>query len=451
MSTDKELQESIIFNSKTDRCMKGILLFILIAVSIIEAQSQNIIHNGQIGRMRYCSRAGFSVNEITNVSGNYADSPDNTDTSFNFKIFFPDTAKDNLSKRPFILLIHGGEYEAGSLSLNENLSKQFAMRGFVAATINHRLSQWQTGNCLSSDSLLLWQNYYRSIQDTRAALRYFVHHTADFRIDTSWLFVGGQSSGAISALAVAFQDQQETDAIVGPHNLGGLDDAVNSLTDHFTIKGVLNEYGAIKYTAGIDANETIPVISMHAQYDPVVPYGSYYLKSGLCGNAYPLANGSGKIQERLLSLGICGELNYSPSSRHVNLVSDDYTVRHASCFFNRVMNNDCEPDTFTIEDNITPECCFKTGDLVRDLRTAQFDPGEIFCSQHQLIIEIADDHTQEYSAAVFNICGTRMAHFNHLGSGRNILPVELSPGIYFVVVNQDSRPVITKKLVCIPE
>lgn len=427
--------------------MKCILLFVLTTFPIAEVQSQIIIHNGQIGRLRYCSRPGFSVNDIKNVSGNYADAPDNTDTSFNFKIFFPDTATDNLNKRPFILLIHGGEYEFGSLGLNENLSEQFAMRGFVAATINYRLSDWQTGNCLSSDTLLLWQNYYRSIQDTRAALRYFVHHATDFRIDTSWLFVGGQSSGAITSLAVAFQDQQETDAITGPLNLGDLDHADNSLTDHFSIRGVLNELGALKYTGDIGANENIPVISMHAKNDPLVPYGFNHLDWGHCGNAYQLVNGSGEIQQRLLSLGICCELDYSPSSKHVTLVNDDYVVRHASCFFNRVMNNACEPDTFTIEDNIRPECCIRTSDLIqRALRLAEYDGAEIFYSRHQLVIDIAEDGNN-FSAEVFNVWGMKIAVFDHFVTGENIFPLELIDGIYFVVLKKENRVMITKKFV----
>jgi acetyl esterase/lipase len=430
--------------------MKCMLLFILITLSMVKAESQIIIHNGETGRMRYCSRPGFSVDEIKIVSGNYADAPNNTDTSFNFKIFFPDTAKDNLGKRPFILLIHGGEYEVGSLGLNENLSQQFAMRGFIAATINYRLSQWQNGNCLSSDTLLLWQNYYRSMQDTRAALRYFVHHDMDFRIDTSWVFVGGQSAGAITSLAVAFQDQQETDAITGPQDLGDLDHADNSFTDHFTIKGVLNEFGALKYTDDIDADENIPVISMHAQNDPLVPYAFNSLAWGQCGNAYQFVNGSAEIQHRLLSLGICAELDSSPSAKHVNLVSDDYVARHASCFFNRVMSNDCEPDTFTIEDNIKPECCFKTIDFIRTLRTAQYDAAGVFYSQHQLVIEIAADGN-DFSAEVFNVWGMQIAQFNDLRSGENILPIELPAGIYFIAINHDRHPVITKKLICIQE
>jgi len=429
--------------------MKCIVLLSLLTFSLVEAQSQIILHDWNRPRMRFCSLQTFNSTEVKNVIGNYADAPNNTDTSFSFKIYFPDTAKDNLGKRPFILLIHGGEYEVGSLSLNEDLSMQFAMRGFVAVTINYRISQWQTGNCLSSDTSLLWQNYYRSIQDTRAALRYFVHHAADFRIDTSWLFIGGQSSGGITALAVAFQDQQETNAVTGPLNLGDFDHADNSLIDHFTIKGVLNESGAIKYTADIDANENIPVISMHAENDPFVPYGLNHLAWGQCGNAYQLVNGSGEIQQRLLSLGICAELDYSSSNHHVNLASDDYVVRHASCFFNRVMSNSCKPDTFTIEDNIIPECCLKTLDFIhRTFRTGQFAAAEIFYSQHQLVIDLTEEEN-DFSAEVFNVWGMKIAEFDQLETGENIFPLELSGGIYFVVVKNEREVIMTKKFSCI--
>ena len=427
--------------------MKSLLLISFLTASFVEAQSQIILHDWKRPRMRYCLNPTFSTTEIKNVSGNYADAPGNTDTSFSFKIYFPDTAKDNLSKRPFILLIHGGEYQEGSLTLDENLSLQFALRGFVAATINYRLSQWQTGNCLSSDTSLLWQNYYRSIQDTRAAVRYFVHYAADFGIDTSWIFIGGQSSGGITSLAVAFQDQQETDVVTGPLNLGDIDHADNSLTDYFTIKGVLNELGAIKYTSDIDSNETIPVISFHAYNDPLVPYGFNHLASGQCGNAYQFVNGSSKIQERLLSFGICAELDSSPSDHHVNLVGDEYVVKHASCFFNSVMSNDCHSDTFTIEDNISPNCCVKSvGIIHRTFRTAQYGATEIFYSQHQLVIDL-EEEGNGFSAEVYNVWGMKVTEFDPLITGENIFPFELSTGIYFIALRMERVTITTKQFV----
>ena len=428
-------------------------MFCLLMLTCDRIQSQIIIHNGQTARMRYCSRPTFSKTEVSQVSGNYADPPNNTDSSFNFRIYFPDTAKDNLSRRPFVMLIHGGAFQTGSLGQFDELSKFFAQRGFVAATINYRIKPpWQTGNCLPDDTVLLYQNYYRSIQDARAAMRYLLHHAPDFRIDTSWMFVGGQSAGAITALAVAFEDQQELNAFTNLEGtLGDIDHADNALTDHFTIKGVMDEAGAIKFPEDIDANENIGVISFHATLDPVVPYGLNYMEWGDCGSAYTLVNGSGVVQQRLSSLGICGELNKSFSSNHGGLAGNDYKVRHAACFFGSVMNGSCLTDSFIIEDNISPECCIKVlGTGKKDIQIGESNAA-IYYTQGQLVIEFADDDAAEYSAGIFNVWGMKIAQFSHLEQGENRWSLQLASGIYFLTLNKENHNVITKKLLCVGE
>jgi acetyl esterase/lipase len=53
---------------------------------------------------------------------------------------------------------------------------------------------------------------YRASQDARAAMRYMYTHATDFGIDTSWMFIGGESAGSITALHTAFWSQSEADS-----------------------------------------------------------------------------------------------------------------------------------------------------------------------------------------------------------------------------------------------
>jgi len=49
----------------------------------------------------------------------------------------------------------------------------------------------------------------RAIQDSRAAIRYFKHHSLTYDIDTTQMFLIGSSSGGIIALQAAFMDGNE--------------------------------------------------------------------------------------------------------------------------------------------------------------------------------------------------------------------------------------------------
>ena len=81
-------------------------------------------------------------------------------------IYYPSLAIDQLEKRPFVLLIHGGAFQIGSKELIRNQCEEFAQRGYVAATMQYRLG-WDTANPIDQVSAV-----YRANQDAHAAMRY---------------------------------------------------------------------------------------------------------------------------------------------------------------------------------------------------------------------------------------------------------------------------------------
>jgi len=93
-------------------------------------------------------------------------------------IAYPD-APDAL---PVILMVHGGRWRAGSKS-DENYAKQdgWARNGFFAMNIDYRLVN-------STPAPACYQDLY-------AALRWVHAHAAEFHIDTSRIYLMGNSSG----------------------------------------------------------------------------------------------------------------------------------------------------------------------------------------------------------------------------------------------------------------
>jgi acetyl esterase/lipase len=82
---------------------------------------------------------------------------------------------------PGVILIHGGGWRSGDKSMELPMALQLAGRGYVAATVEYRLSP---------EAL-----YPASVLDLKAAIRWFRAHARTYGIDTSHVAVYGCSSG----------------------------------------------------------------------------------------------------------------------------------------------------------------------------------------------------------------------------------------------------------------
>ncbi len=237
---------------------------------------------------------------------------------------------DTLKKRPLVVLIHGGGFYIGSKqSVSERkLGMELSSRGYVVASINYRLGFKPT----SSDIEL---SAYRAIQDAHAALRYLANHADKLRIDPDQIYVGGTSAGAVASLNLAFMDNDERPAQIMDAEKGGASNRIessgNKLTDSFRIKGVLNMWGAVSDLNIIDADEKIPVLSIHGTADEVVPFGYDYpfqnsllLNRALMNKMY----GSKPIHDRLKILGVRNELLALPGLGHEPELRTFNTLNH---------------------------------------------------------------------------------------------------------------------------
>ncbi len=294
---------------------------------------------------RFTQEDYFSTSEIASTLGlTFANVNDwqGTPQDLNLDIYYPSASSDTLSKRPFILLIHGGGFRFGNKASMQNECIRYAQRGFVAATMSYRLG-WDQSNSNGQLNAI-----YRAQQDANAAMRFIIDQSSQYSIDTAWLFVGGRSAGAITAMHTVYIDQPEWELIVPGigAQLGSLYNSGNNLLHAFNFKGIYNNWGMIIGATASPA-EMIPTISFHGVLDNIVPIGN-------SGNG---TVGSASIHDLLLANGVCSELNVDSLGGHGIYTTGsgpEYRVARASCFFKSMFCENCTSQFLT--DSIPVNC-----------------------------------------------------------------------------------------------
>lgn len=271
-------------------------------------------------------------------------------------IYYPNLNIDPSPKRPFVMLFHGGGFSSGDKQSGDirDLCIHMARRGFVCATVNYRLGYDFT-------EYGQYKARYRAIQDGHAALRYVVNNANTIRVDTSWLFVGGQSAGSLLALGMVYADPFELDSISMLYDttavsaaLGNLYTSGNNLTNTYSIKGVFNNWGAVTETE-VDVDEMIPTVAFHGEQDSTV-----LIDTDNSFLHYTL-NGSRAIHYNLIANNVCTELTVDTTGGHgiFRNTSSEFRAGRASCFFKNIFCNTCT--NFYSTDSIPSNCSSPVG------------------------------------------------------------------------------------------
>lgn len=237
-------------------------------------------------------------------------------------LYYPDN--DPQTKRPLLLLVHGGGFIAGDKAdkLEVALAQHFARKGFVVASINYRMGFVFLPGAYTN----LERAMYRSVQDARAALRYLSTRSEIFRFDPEQVYIGGNSAGGFISLMSAFMEQNEVwpsargNLLKIQSDLDCLDCSTNSETGTYTIKGVINMWGALPDIEMLDPWEKIPLLLIHGDADKVVPYDFDYpftnvsqrLSSFFTQKVY----GSLPVSRRATQFGIPSKLLTFPGEGH---------------------------------------------------------------------------------------------------------------------------------------
>ena len=211
---------------------------------------------------------------------------------------------DTLQKRPLIMFIQGGAFYFGSKDdkAPARWCRHFASQGYVTVSIDYRIGFLPTRSGIGRAA-------YRAVQDAHAAMRFLVAHHEEFGIDTSMMFVGGSSSGAITALNLAFMTDEMRPEYTRKgfmrSDLGGIDTCGNAIKTHFRLRGVVDMWGALPDTAMM-RGRNIPILAFHGDADNVMPYGYGYpfdVANPLNTLIVDKMHGASHIVDRAIKLG----------------------------------------------------------------------------------------------------------------------------------------------------
>jgi hypothetical protein len=213
--------------------------------------------------------------------------------------------EDEETSRPLIIYIHTGNFLPplfnGSItgdkvdSAGVNLCKQWARRGYVAASINYRLGWNPTSSIPDVRRGTLLQAVYRALHDTQSAVRFFrssVENGNPYGIDPSKIVLYGQGSGGyVSQAYITLNDYISEiaglDKFVGengPYVIEAIDGTIDGgpgftrLPDPLQEAGIskdvnmaINAGGALADISWLDEGEP-PMVTFHCIRDPFAPF-----------------------------------------------------------------------------------------------------------------------------------------------------------------------------------
>lgn len=264
------------------------------------------------------TRYAFQVfNDVTKTTVKYATTkPENKDLFID--IYQP--SNDLVKKRPLILFAHGGGFLFGDKADMAAFCTFWAQRGFVTASIQYRLFSGIPSQSTMYDAAT------KAVSDMKAAYRFFKSDASNqnsYLIDTTKMFIGGYSAGAITALLTGYMDTGDP---IDPTTLniinanggfsGNTGDTENLSHNDKDIFGVFNMSGAVFTKGLLDQNEPF-LMSYHGDIDDTVPIDSNSVFFGL---AY--LYGSRTIHKEADAISLPNTLTVAAGGNHTDIYSD---------------------------------------------------------------------------------------------------------------------------------
>ncbi|WP_400193375.1 alpha/beta hydrolase fold domain-containing protein [Hymenobacter sp. B81] len=209
--------------------------------------------------------------------------------------------------RPLVILAHGGAFLFGSRTDYDvsELCRRLARLGYVAASIDYRLEP-------SPFTFSGARAVVQATHDMRAAVRFFRRSALGanpYNLQPRYIFAGGSSAGAITALHTAYLDQPAELAALNAGVAGGLEGSSGNPGYSSQVRAVINLCGGLGNPLWLEAGDE-PLVSVHGTSDAVVPY-----QMGVVfGN---VLYGSGALQPRADQVGVPNVLRPLKGAGHV--------------------------------------------------------------------------------------------------------------------------------------
>ena len=177
-----------------------------------------------------------------------------------------------LKNRPGVIVIHGGGWIQGDKeSMLERFCLPFVEHGFVVANVEYRLAKAATAPA--------------AVNDVLEAAKWFRDRAADYRVDPNQIIVTGISAGGHLAMMVGMAPES---AGLGPSikiaaivNFYGISDVPDQLQgphlQSYAVTWVPEQPDRVDLAKKLSPITYVrkglpPVLSIHGDADPVVPY-----------------------------------------------------------------------------------------------------------------------------------------------------------------------------------
>jgi poly(3-hydroxybutyrate) depolymerase len=415
-----------------------------------------------------CQNGRYANDVYTNVNVT-SDLVYGSNTSFSgattsLTLDFYEPATDTATARPLIIWVHGGSFIGGSKTDFDvqELSNRFAKKGYACASINYRLGFFPI------DSANAIKAVVRATQDLKAAIRYFYKDKATantYKIDTNRVFIGGSSAGAITALHVAYLDQEcELSDYLNSTNLaalGGLEGTSGNPGYSTKVVGVINLCGALARYSWLEAGD-VPLVSIHGTADATVGYNRQIVNPGV-----PLMylDGSRMLIERSCAISHPHKLYTFPGAPHVpyagtstaevaymdttaNVVRD-FLVQHLGCSYAEL-----QPTNAAAQNAILYPINYCNGSPVNEtcvglgLDESVLETMNIFPNPTSSDVTIVCESAGSKNLLIVDLSGRIVLQESMNSATMTVSVRDFKKGTYFIrVVDTNTQQVITKQLV----
>ena len=230
---------------------------------------------GQCAGGRYASDVFTTVDLTSDVV--YGSNISNTGATVSLDMDIYEPNGDTETARPLIIWAHGGSFIGGSKTDGDvvTLADKFVKKGYVFASINYRL-----GISFPFTQTNATKAVVRSVHDMKASIRFFYKDRATtdtYKIDTTKIYIGGTSAGALTSLHLAYLDQEceilEFLSASDLTTLGGIEGTSGNSGYSTEIQGAISLAGALASYGWIEAGD-VPFCSTHGTEDGTVSYGT---------------------------------------------------------------------------------------------------------------------------------------------------------------------------------
>ena len=334
---------------------------------------------------------------------------------------------DAAELRPVVILAFGGSFIHGNRTDLDKMCHFYASMGFVSVTIDYRLYDGPLYPIPSA--AIMTDVAIKAMGDMKAAIRFLKQDAATinlYKIDTNLVFLGGVSSGAITANAVAYLDELDKDdsqtnaAIIANGGLNG--NSSSNFQYSNSVAGVLSFSGAVLDTNVIDASEP-PIFMVHDDQDPTVAFGSGF--ANIFGFPIIKVEGSRIMSIRANNIGLKNNLITVPNSAvHVS-----YFKSEASVWKDSVLNASTK-----FLNNIICSDYLQNIDGI-DL----FDIVSVYPNPNNGFVNLDFGNIEVNSVRLYTLDGRIIFKDEHINSSKYKFQIDGKLGLYFIEIAAHGR------------